>query len=299
MNKKKIIIIGIIALVVIAIGIYVLIAIRNQRMRTNGLFDDSDYPVTYTYEENTLVVNLDGSKTPTIGWEVKIDNEEKVEVTQEGKAPRTKAKYVIKPTAPGLTRVRFIKAVSAAGHKLNIAEINIPIYVGELGDGFEIQCLDDPYYIKGYDVIGGDTDYPVILNNATMDGEALSQDMNEFTGNIVFLNGQNDWVLNSPDAMVDFSFYEEEGRVTVYISKGTGIVTDPEEASTEDVYTKAISSVTDGTPKEDYLSVDVKEATFTISSESLGISKNIKVNFNEDASVASVSLVTDEEKDKK
>ena len=81
MKKKLIIIISLVVLIAI-ISVIVISSIIRAR-KTNYLFDNSNYPITYVIKDGSIVMQIDGRKTEKLKWEVSVDDEEIVQVTED------------------------------------------------------------------------------------------------------------------------------------------------------------------------------------------------------------------------
>lgn len=331
MKKKKIIIISIVVLLILILAIIIIVNIVRSQPKKTELFESYeevlDYPISYkTDKDGNLVVKLDGSKTPDLSWDLRIADDSYVDVVLQGKESKGKAEYLITAKAPGMTRVDFVRSRDFSGVSVDVVYISLDIYVGESNEGFTLSC-NTPYYIKGCDVIGENTDYPVIINNAAyIDGSdiyAHGYD-NPLSGDLIFVNGQNDWVLDSPDGYANFRYFNNEGKDTVYISRGSGSIeqdpkydnsatdTDAEEERLSLKYTevdneedleKKLQNETD--PSEEMASDGdasqeiqnkPESSEITISSESLGISETLIVTYDDETGTISIARATDEEK---
>lgn len=332
MKKKKIIIISIIVLLILIIATIVIIHIVRSQPRKTELFEYNevvvvDYPVSYKPDkEGNIVVSLDGSKTPNLSWDVRVYDDSYVDVAIQGKESNGKATYVISPKAAGMTRVDFVRTRDIAGLSVDEVYISLDVYVGESSEGFELTCTD-PYYINGCDVIGENTDHPVVLNNSEyIDGSDVydfGYD-NPISGDLIFASGQSDWVLDSPDGYANFTYYSNEGNDIVYISRGAGLIeqdpkydntatdTDAEEerrslkyaeVDNEEELENKLQNESD--PSEEMASDGdasqekpnkPESSEITLSSESLGISETLIVTYDDEKGTVSISRAAGEEK---
>ena len=219
MKKKHIIIISIVAVLLIAL-IILLIALFRKPKQRGHVFNDSEYPMTYTKEDRNIIVELKDENNPKISWEPRITDESKVTVTPDGKTSGSKVKYVLSAVEPGTTSVDFVKTMDVSGEKAELVIVRLPLYIGETPEGPDVNILEDIALIDLPGVVGADSAYPVIVydNNAVTDskngedGELLTR------GNFFFVNGINDWTLECSDGQMSFFYNEAEDGNAVSVS---------------------------------------------------------------------------------
>ena len=269
MNKKFFIIAMVILLSLLAV--LVVIGIRST-IKNDDTLSDTDYPFSYLMKKGNLEIKLDGHRTPKLKWEVQIETDGVVQVAQKGSERRGKAKFIISPSAEGTTRVNIVRAVDMAGTKVEVAIVTIPIYVAESNGSLVLSCLENPYLIKGPDVIGESTSNPVILNNSeagkanAADGTANEADASAgaIKGDICFANGKGDWVLESLDGNSEFAYFNDGGKDYATVSKVGSA-----DSNNQNLSEGAL----------------VKTAEISLSSQSLKISEKLQVTFNDDGTV--------------
>ncbi|MBO4863668.1 MAG: hypothetical protein J5517_04845 [Eubacterium sp.] len=252
--KKRFFIIAMVILLGILAALIV-IGIRSSR-KNDDLFADSEYPISYTIKNGIITIKLDGHRTPDLPWEVRIADESIVSVTQKSSGRDTKDTYIVMPKAAGTTRVNFVKSMNISGTAVEIANINLPLYITSSGNSFDTSCLEEPYLVKGPEVISEGSDHPVILN-----------DTGALMGDIYFVNGKGDWTLDSPDGVAVFDYKSDNGNDYVNITRG--------------------SASGDGTSE----GAVVNNSEIILSSSSLKKNEKLKVTYNNDGSV-SLSRVT-------
>ena len=265
--KKKFFIIALIILLAI-LAILIIIGIRSS-VKNEDTLATTDYPFSYLMKGGNLELKLDGHRTPKLMWNTVIEKEGIVQVSQKGSETNGKAKFVIAPAAQGTTRVSFIRDIDVAGTRVNVATVTVPLYITDSGGGLSLSCLENPYLIKGPDVIGESTANPVILNNGGAGDASDGTDI--IKGDIFFANGRGDWNLESPDGNAEFQFFNDGGKEYAVISKS---------GSTDNTQNLSEGAL-------------VKNAEIILSSQSLKISEKLKVAFNDDGTV-SLSMVASE-----
>ena len=277
--KKKFFIIAMIVLVGI-LATLIVIGIKSSRKNDDTLAT-SDYPFSYMMKKGNIELKLDGHRTPKLKWETQIQTDGVVQVAQKGSERRGKAKYIISPTTSGTTRVNFVRSLDVAGTKVDVATVTLPIYVTEANGVLNLTFLENPYLIKGPDVIGESSSNPAVINNAaavssvntdnSQDGSAENVSSDTLRGDIFFPNGKGDWTLESPDGNAEFTFANDGGKDYATVTKSGGA------DNTQNLSEGAL----------------VKTTEITLSSSSLKISEKLKVTFNDDGTVK-LSKVTSE-----
>ena len=288
MKKKLIIIISLVVLIAI-ISVIVISSIIRAR-KTNYLFDNSNYPITYVIKDGSIVMQIDGRKTEKLKWEVSVDDEEIVQVTGNSKESGGKVEYTITPVKSGITKVRFAKNETFGDDKINMALINIPVHVVATNNGLIASPLENCYLVEGPDVIGDGTDYPVLFYDKWIN-TVYGTGVIEETADFVFPNGLNDWVLTSVDGHAAFDYIDNDGIVEIYVKKGydpSGIEGDVE---SDDSGSVNIDVDMNATPTDimsitnSYNTSEVTGTELTLSSASLGISQKISVTYDEEGEV--------------
>jgi hypothetical protein len=248
---------------VILVGLLVFLIITGIRSAQDNMdvLAGTDYPVSYSFNKGIMTIKLSGRKTPDLHWEVQVSDENIVSVAQKGKERNGRAKYTITPIAPGTGRVNFVRSTEIAGEKVDVAIISVPLYVAEVNGGLSLSCLQNPYLIKGPEVIASDTSFPVILNNyITNEGKPDDAASANLKGHLVFAGGMSDWTLSDADGMVGYDTTTESDGTVIMTLKRT-----PEKGPAE--------------------AVNNKNFDLTLSSESLGITERINVIFRDDGEV--------------
>ena len=315
MKKKKIIIISVIVLLIIII-LAVILIVKNMNKGKHKSFLSDDYPITYENKDGNVIIKLDGKKTPNANWTASFDDNF-VDVVQDGKTSKGTATYVISPKSIGFIYVTFDKSIEISGITVVYGSMTFPIEVYESPEGALIaECKADPVYESEDDLIGENTDYPVIINHHYY---LSDEEMNTpLKGDLFFINGQGDWTLESPDGYADFDFYSEDGYEFVFITRGYGQVEgsdseippadyeeeqseskkqpEPDESKIEEGKVEPgviVATMTDSVEENSPEQVD--SAEIILSNEALGISETLIVSFRENGMVA-VSRKTDEGK---
>ncbi|MCR5103385.1 MAG: hypothetical protein K6B68_02890 [Eubacterium sp.] len=247
--KKQFFIISLVVLFLI-LGALVVVGIRSN-IKNNELFADTDYPVLIKKKNGTIIIKLDGHRTPNLKWEVEISDTDLVQVVQRGIEFRGSAKFVIVPLKDGLTRVRFVRSKEIAGKKVNVAEINVPVYITNSGK-LTADCLDAPFLVKGPEIIGENSRSPVLLTQYDNDNYRIE-----------FISGKGDWTLQDPNGQLEMEVRNEDGKECGYISR------------------KEQTGQTSDNPA----SQQSNEVMGTLSSQSQQITKEIKVIFNKNGTV--------------
>lgn len=314
MKKKKIIIISVIVLLIIILA--VILIVKNMNKGKHKSFLSDDYPITYENKDGNVIIKLDGKKTPNANWTASFDDNF-VDVVQQGKTSKGSATYVISPKSIGFIYVTFDKSVEISGITVDYGSMTFPIEVYETPEGELIaECKADPLYEPEDDLIGENTDYPVIINHHYY---LSHEEMNTpLKGDIFFINGQGEWSLESPDGYAEFEYYSEDGYDFVFVTRGYGQVEGSDSEIPPADYVEEVSeskkqpepdeskivegevedgvivaTITDSAQEASPEMVDSIEVI--LSNESLGISETLVVQFKEDGTT-SVSRKNDEEK---
>ncbi|HBZ03160.1 MAG TPA: hypothetical protein DEO83_05035 [Lachnospiraceae bacterium] len=272
--QKKFFIISLVILFGI-LGVLIFIGIRSS-VRNNDLVSNSDYPFRYVMKEGNLVITLDGHKTPKLKWEAEIQNTGVVQVFQKGKEFRGKAKFIVTPVGAGSTRVNFVRSVDIAGTKVDVATVTVPVYISDAMGVNSLSTLENPYLVKGPDVIGETTANPVIINNSVLGNQVDATPETEnapgtIKGDIFFANGKGDWILESLDGNTDFEFYNDGIKDYAVVKKSAK--------------TNNNQNLSEGAL--------VKNAEIALSSQSLKITRKLKAEFRGDGTVR-LSLIASE-----
>ena len=207
--KKKFFIIAMIVLVGI-LATLIVIGIKSSRKNDDTLAT-SDYPFSYMMKKGNIELKLDGHRTPKLKWETQIQTDGVVQVAQKGSERRGKAKYIISPTTSGTTRVNFVRSLDVAGTKVDVATVTLPIYVTEANGVLNLTFLENPYLIKGPDVIGESSSNPAVINNAaavssvntdnSQDGSAENVSSDTLRGDIFSLTAKETGLLKARTEM--------------------------------------------------------------------------------------------------
>ena len=248
--KKQFFIISLVVLFLILGGL-IIIGIRSNR-KSNDLFSDTDYPASLKKKDGTIIVKLDGHRTPKLKWEVEITDTDMVQVVQKGIEFRGSAKYIIVPQKAGLTRVRFVRSKEIAGKKVNVAEINVPIYITNSG-GLTADCLEAPFLIKGPEIVGENSQNPVLITRY--------DDNNNYR--LEFINGKGDWTVQDSEGQLEMEVKNEDGKDCGYIKRTASVVQ----------------------TSDDPASKQSNEVAATLTSPSQEVTEEIKVIFNKNGTV--------------
>ncbi len=189
MKRKLIVAIPILA--VIALLLLILFLTRDKEQDREKLLADSGYPVSLAEDGEKLKVNLDGSKTEDLTWNVKVENTDMLSVSRQGEEKKGKAGFLISPNIAGLTNVIFTRSGDVAGQELTVAEIELPVIVYEEEGRLVARAAEEAVVKEAKDVGGSALEYPYILENHE-DG----------TADISFPKGEADWVFLDPDGIV-------------------------------------------------------------------------------------------------
>ena len=254
--KKRYFVIALVLLFGI-LAFLIITGIRSAQDNTDALAG-TEYPVSYTFKDGKVTIKLDGHRTPELKWQVTTSNPGFVDIAQKGKERKGKVTYIISPKAEGTTRVSFVRETVIAGTEVDVATIAVPIYVTQNGGRLSVSFLQNPYLIMGPEIIGSDTNYPVIINSdidesKPKDGENGSDP--ELSGNLIFPKGINDWTLSNSEGQVKNNITTaSDGSVSMFL----------ENAAT-------------GTNDKNF--------DLTLSSESLGITERLNVIFRDDGKI--------------
>ncbi len=303
--KKKTIIIAAIILVVLIAGL--IIGIVNYKQYTR-LFKDTDFPVTYKSKNGNIILTVKDKSNSDITWTATIADLDYATAEIKGKASTKKMKCVISPVEAGITTLSLTKTADAAGINVDKTRIDLPIYISETPDGLVINFMDDGTLIEGNDVLGADTDHPVILCGNYVPYKT-EEELGIF-GNIDFVKGKSDWNIEtdsegllvylneSEDTERCYAFLaytdnaglvEDDASGTDSVEKITGTIIDPakEVSSATDATSTSADSVdsTNSTNATNATNTTIEEkgsGIITLSSSSLGISVKKKVTFYTD-----------------
>ena len=307
-NKKVIIIAAVVLAVVIAV--IIILAVRsatNKRIEKNRnvkLYEETDYPFSYKDTGVGIRFTLDGSKTPDLKWDVVVGDEDYVSADAEGEEVDGKVSYVVSPVNGGTTDIHFIRKTKVAELDVNVVDIGVNVYVDRLDEALDVIVLGDAEYVKGPDIVGEDTDSPVIINNASSDAYVDASedayygdnDKNLFKGDIYFVNGQGDWMIESPDGRLYPVYYPYGEGDIAYIKRDTAASKDADVDSgdlpgkeerlgkskvSEDATPQGMSVDDKPEPVED----DLAGADFILVNEKLGISKKFHVEFSDNGAL--------------
>ena len=215
MKKKHVIIICIAAVLLIALIILLIVLFRKPKQK-GKLFSDSDYPVIFTKEDRDMIVKLRDENNPKISWETRIEDESKVKVEPKGKDSGSRVSFLMSGAEPGTTTVDYVKTMDVSGTKADLVIVRLPVYIGETNEGLDVSILEDIKLMDLPGVVGPDTAYPVLIyDNDSVSGTG---DEGLYTrGNFFFVNGINDWVLESTDGQLGF-FYDNKDEKTLSVS---------------------------------------------------------------------------------
>lgn len=250
MNKRALFACGI-AFLLLIIGCIVGLSISSKKKKQVKL-ENSDYPITYEIKKNgSMVIKIDGKKTKDIVWSYAIDDESIVSVTQKGRETGGKAKYVITPQAEGLCGVSFKKSSDVSGYAYDAVTVRVPIYVVTDEKGkLKISLLDKPMVSNGYSAYAEDTSYPFLFG--------INE---EGYPDVLFVNGINDWSVSDSSGLLQAGTSTDSNGKThlilTQVDSKTGIIKNT---------TVSVSSASLGITKEVDITIDVN-GNFSIDSE--------------------------------
>ena len=285
--KKKVITITVIILILLGLITGFVLWFLNYKSYTR-IFQDTDNPVSYKFKDGEMIIVVTDKKNTDLEWKAEVKDPDFVDIEEKGKGNGKSAKYVIKPKIAGLTEVYFTKSVKVDDIRYDKVNVTFMIYVSEELTGLQVNTLDNISLDYTYNIIGEKTEYPVVLSEKVRaDG-----DDGETYGNIDFINGKSDWTVTAGDERIDIRDISQDGRDYIYLLYQDDAEIDPNrigyEASGNDAY---FIPILEDEPEEEPINtetdatVSTGEGEITISSQSLGITKTLKVTFYKDGHV--------------
>ena len=214
--NKRLVFTIIASLVVIAGIVAIVYAVKTDRAK-HTIFSSTDYPVMIRDKKGNLELTIKSLENKDYSWEVTTEYPEIASVTEKGKQNGGKAKYIVSPQTAGVTDVFFTKYIEIAGVKYDLITIGIPFQVSEVptseaANGLKLEYAFGYYQKIGYQVVGENTDHPVVITGKNEDVglgvdayygvTATDTDAEQYTGpvilgNINFVKGQGDWELST------------------------------------------------------------------------------------------------------
>lgn len=94
-----------------------------------GYFEDSDYPVYASQENQTLVIELDGSKSPDLKWENSDSPDNIIAVSDKGEEKDGMLTYVLWPSSTGYATVTFKRSGEIGGFSYDAVNIQVDVIV--------------------------------------------------------------------------------------------------------------------------------------------------------------------------
>ena len=302
MKKKVIIIISIVAAVLLLAGLGVFLGIRQYRKGLTKHFVGTYYPVSCKVKNGKVIIKIKdkSENTEKIAWGVRIENEELITaVVKNGKLGSSKIEVTVNPAKTGKTDISFVKSIEVAGETLDVINITLPIYVEESANGLYAGVQDGVFLEKGRDVVGADTEFPVMFNNALRCDSVLSPDSgtyynsitfkyDEDTADILFPNGQNDWKLECASGAY-FMFFDMDKGTVGYIHKEEPFHDVDKDYPNKSGDVVHVSTYTDSTATDAL-------TEFTVTSESLGITEKFSLSFDENENAMITRVVSEKKK---
>ncbi len=183
MNKKLIAIIALIGVIII-LSLVLILAGRKKEGKATA-FPDSDYPVDIDTSGKDIILNLDGSKTKELTWEMEIEDEAYVTVEQTKKEKNGKAQYKISPVRVGLTDITFTRKNKIGDYEYTAVNLTLPVSVQQTKDGLKVNASEGfRLNSRSNTTIGEDTDHPIFINNSDSKNPEL-----------VYVKGTGDWFV--------------------------------------------------------------------------------------------------------
>jgi len=129
-----------------------------------GYYTDSDYPVYITENSETLLVELDGGKSPSLSWEMAVSDENKLKEKNDGETAKNGLVSEVIPLDTGYSSISYSRSGELFGSEYNVVTITIDLYAVQDQSGKFIVKVSDvsqsiseqgaldtdtPYFIKG------------------------------------------------------------------------------------------------------------------------------------------------------
>lgn len=136
-----------------------------EQSRTAEYFGDTDYPVKVTTKDGKVILDLDGSKTPDLTWQVVSDDTEQAVIKAENDGEETEGRLstVITPVSVGYATVSCTRGSEVSGIAFNVSHIEAEVYTSIDENGNISATLSDIRQTKS---LGGalDTKTPFLLD---------------------------------------------------------------------------------------------------------------------------------------
>lgn len=217
-----------------------------SKSERQGYLLNTDYPVYVTKQEQNLLLELDGSESVDLQWEISF-SDETIAAADHQPENRGKRKVVLTPLAVGFTTVSFMRTGEISGYRYDAVRIDADIYVSGDTEAERALYLNDVRLFAS-DAGAADTATPYLL-----------------VENKVILPNGGDWTLTAP---VDES--GEDGAEQRYY-----IVQEPENEGTP-----CIVVFRNLNAPEPESGDTTEQDTLLLRSESLGIEKRIECYMN-------------------
>ncbi len=204
-NKKLILIIGIICIMIILV---IILFLTRDKGEEQVLFEEVGYPVSVEQEKNgDMQITLDGSQTPDLSWSAKVENEAIVSCAADGEEKKGKITYRISPKAEGETVVNFERSGDLKGTAITATSINMSVRV-ITEEGKLKACSGGETVMSGTAAIMGEnTETPFVLENALSD-----------SASIYFPKGNDEWWVADPNGILETTgMTGENGEVWVAV----------------------------------------------------------------------------------
>lgn len=256
-RNHKFIALGCLSALLILIVILIIVAVNNNgtgsapQEEDSGqsvYYEDTDYPVYISLENNNILVRIHSKKPDDLKWTVVVLPGE-IPLTDNITEKDDDLYLDLAPTQAGYNTVRFVKQTVVAGVTCDIVSIEIDLFAAEEDNG-ELKMYFSDIRQTNSEAGATESDTPFIL-----DGDR-----------VLFPSG-GDWQLSAeegtPNGLYAFTEDTNENGVTyVSVKKNTNVLTNAEASGKE-------------------LSQSCK---LILSSESLGIEKRLNCRMGENRS---------------
>lgn len=159
--------------------------VEDVLVKEAGYFEDSAYPVHASIEGSCLLIELDGSATPDLKWEIACSKEDMVTIEDKGDEDGGVRRFLILPKAEGYVDVVCTRSMAFGTQTYPVAEIWMSVLVGENPYAALEASLTDVQQTLA-ETGAADTDTPFLLVGSR----------------IVFPNG-GDWIVTQEEGTED------------------------------------------------------------------------------------------------
>ena len=158
----------------------------NLPIQQASFFEDSAYPAKISMKGSGLLVELDGSQTPDLQWEIECNQNDIVTIAPEGKENGGKLQFQVSPVTAGYAVMNCTRTIQIGEKIYPAAEIRLEVVVSAVsGGGLETAVTDVRQYIS---VLGAkDSAQPFLI-----------------IGDSVFFPSGGDWTVEAEETAHDY-----------------------------------------------------------------------------------------------